>query len=77
MNHDFVWELNSTKGSLPLEGGTMGGHVQMYQPTIKLATYNPEAVRYSVEAAKSQKLEEIPVEKAPDFSFNTGKAWEA
>lgn len=34
-------------------------------------------VTYAVEAGGSQKLEEIQVEKAPDFSFNTGKAWEA
>jgi predicted dehydrogenase len=60
---DFYWEINGTKGSLVLEGGKMGGHVQMVQPTIKLATENG--------------IEDIQVEKAPDFSFNVGKAWDA
>ncbi|PSN59125.1 NAD-binding Rossmann fold oxidoreductase family protein [Corynespora cassiicola Philippines] len=76
-NRDFVWEINGTEGSLLLEGGAMGGHIQMYQPTIKLATYDPEAALYGVEGGASQKLEEVQIDKAPDFSYNTGKAWEA
>ncbi|KAH7348206.1 NAD-binding Rossmann fold oxidoreductase family protein [Pyrenochaeta sp. MPI-SDFR-AT-0127] len=75
---DFVWEITGTEGSLLLEGGaTMAGHVQMFQPTIKLATYDAEAAMYGVDIGDKHKLEEIEVEKAVDFSFNTGKAWEA
>lgn len=61
---DFYWEINGTEGSLVLEGRKMGGHVQMFQPTVKFAT-------------DSEELEEIEVEKAADFSFNVGKAWDA
>jgi predicted dehydrogenase len=61
---DFYWEINGTEGTLVLEGPKMGGHVQMYQPTIKLATDQEE-------------MKEIEVEKAADFSFNVGKAWDA
>lgn len=41
----------------------VGGHVQMFQPTIKLAT--------------NEGVEEIKTETAADFSFNVGKAWDA
>ncbi|KAH8728234.1 hypothetical protein GQ44DRAFT_647784 [Phaeosphaeriaceae sp. PMI808] len=60
---DFYWEINGTLGSLVLEGGKGGGHVQMHQPTLKFAT--------------DDSIEEIQVEKAADFSFNVGKAWDA
>jgi predicted dehydrogenase len=60
---DFYWEINGTDGSLVLEGGKMGGHVQMFQPTVKFAT--------------DEKIEDVPVEKAQNFSFNVGKAWDA
>jgi predicted dehydrogenase len=46
-NRDFYWEINGTEGSLVLEGGKMGGHVQMYQPTVKLALHNPQNALYS------------------------------
>jgi predicted dehydrogenase len=61
---DFVWEIIGSEGSLVLEGPKMGGHVQMCQPTIKLAVGQEE-------------LKEIKVEKAADTSFNVGKAWDA
>tara|TARA_R110002003_G_scaffold130_15_gene12278 strand:- start:33972 stop:34586 length:615 start_codon:yes stop_codon:yes gene_type:complete len=60
---DFHWAINGTEASLVLEGGKMGGHVQMFQPTVKLA--------------KDDGLEDIEVEKAADFSSNVGKAWDA
>jgi hypothetical protein len=41
----------------------MGGHVQMVQPTIKLTI--------------GDSTEEIETDKAADFSFNVGKAWDA
>jgi predicted dehydrogenase len=41
----------------------MGGHIQMFQPTIKFAT--------------DESIEELEVDKAADFSFNVGKAWDA
>jgi predicted dehydrogenase len=62
---DFYWEINGTDGSLVLEGGKMGGHVQMFQPTVKLAMEGKEG------------LEDVEVKKAPDLSFNVGKAWDA
>ncbi|KAF1844168.1 NAD(P)-binding protein [Cucurbitaria berberidis CBS 394.84] len=62
-NRNFHWEINGTEGSLVLEGGKMGGHVQMYQPTIKLAA--------------QKDLEEIQVEDGSAFSYNVGKAWDA
>ncbi|KAH7076329.1 NAD-binding Rossmann fold oxidoreductase family protein [Paraphoma chrysanthemicola] len=60
---DFYWEINGTEASLVLEGGKGHGFVQMWQPTIKLAT--------------DDKVEEVEVEQAPDLSFNVGKAWDA
>lgn len=63
-NRDFVWEINGTEGTLLLEGPKMGGHVQMFQPSIKLAKNNGE-------------LQEVDVEKAPGLSYNVGKAWDA
>jgi predicted dehydrogenase len=62
---DFYWEITGSEGSLVLEGGKMGGHVQMFQPTVKLAMEGQEG------------LEDVQLEKAADFSFNVGKAWEA
>jgi predicted dehydrogenase len=59
---NFHWEIIGSEGTLVLEGP--GGHVQMFQPTVKLAIDQKE-------------LEEIQVEKAADFSFNVGKAWDA
>jgi predicted dehydrogenase len=61
---NFYWEIIGTDGSLVLENANMvGGHVQMFQPTIKLAT--------------DAGMEEVSVDKAADFSFNVGKAWDA
>jgi len=60
---DFYWVINGTDGTLVLEGGKMGGHVQMVQPTVKLA--------------KDDSIEDVQVDKAGDFSFNVGKAWDA
>ncbi|KAJ4373206.1 hypothetical protein N0V83_003499 [Neocucurbitaria cava] len=77
-NRDFVWEINGTKGSLLLEGGKMGGHVQMYQPTVKLAVEKDAKVQlYGEQSAGKEELEEVKVEKAGDMSFNVGKAWDA
>jgi predicted dehydrogenase len=61
--HGFYWEIIGSKGTLILEGDT-GGHVQMFQPTIKLAVGDGG-------------VKEVEVEKAGDFSFNVGKAWDA
>ncbi|KAH9869993.1 hypothetical protein J1614_006914 [Plenodomus biglobosus] len=61
---DFHWQIIGTEGSLLLEGPRGGGHVQMIQPTVKLAV-------------NAEELKEIEVEKASDFSFNVGKAWDA
>lgn len=60
---DFYWIINGTEGTLILEGGKLGGHIQMFQPTIKLAT--------------DEGVESVEVEKATDLSFNVGKAWDA
>ncbi|KAL5116106.1 hypothetical protein ACEQ8H_006002 [Pleosporales sp. CAS-2024a] len=61
---EFYWEINGTEGSLILENPSkMGGHIQMFQPSLKLAT--------------NDKMEEVEVEKAADMSFNVGKAWDA
>jgi predicted dehydrogenase len=61
---NFFWEINGTDGSLVLENAAMmSGHVQMFQPTIKLVT--------------DAGVEELSVEQAADFSFNVGKAWDA
>ncbi|USP73615.1 hypothetical protein yc1106_00889 [Curvularia clavata] len=59
---NFYWEIIGSEGTLVLEGPM--GHVQMFQPTVKLAVGQEE-------------LKEIQVEKAADFSFNVGKAWDA
>lgn len=63
-NRDFVWEIVGTEGTLVLEGPKMGGHVQMIQPTVKLAK-------------SDQQLEAVEVEKAADTSYNVGRAWDA
>ncbi|CAI6336468.1 unnamed protein product [Periconia digitata] len=68
-DRNFHWEINGTEGSLVLEADS--GHVQMYQPTVKLILGDGEA----------KKVEDIEVEKAGkpeegDFSFNVGKAWD-
>lgn len=61
---NFHWEINGTEGSLVLESSNMmGGHVQMFQPTIKVMV--------------GDNTEEIETAKAADFSFNVGKAWDA
>jgi predicted dehydrogenase len=61
---DFYWEIIGSEGTLVLEGPKMGGHVQMYQPTVKIALGQEE-------------LKEVEVEKAEDTSFNVGRAWDA
>lgn len=63
-NRDFVWEIIGTKGTLLLEGPKMGGHVQVFQPTVKFADAD-------------QALDTVEVEKAEDPSFNVGRAWDA
>jgi len=66
---DFCWEIIGSEGTLILEGGPkLGGHVQMSQPTVKLATGK---------GMGQDKLEDVEVEKADDLSFNVGKAWDA
>ncbi|KAL5403649.1 hypothetical protein PMIN03_009716 [Paraphaeosphaeria minitans] len=62
---DFVWEIVGTEGTLILEGPSNGGHVQMYQPTLKLAK------------SDLQELEQIKVEETTGFSYNVGRAWDA
>ncbi|RMZ70808.1 dehydrogenases and related s [Pyrenophora seminiperda CCB06] len=62
---DFYWEIIGSEGSLILEGPKMGGHVQIFQPTVKLAM------------GQAGIPEEVEVEKAADASFNVGKAWDA
>lgn len=61
--HNFYWQIVGSEGTLVLEGG-MSGHVQMFQPSVKLAVGEGE-------------LKEVEVEKADDFSFSVGKAWDA
>jgi predicted dehydrogenase len=61
---DFYWEIIGSEGTLVLEGPKMGGHVQMFQPTVKIALGQEE-------------LREVEVEKAEDTSFNVGRAWDA
>ena len=79
LGKDFYWEINGTEGSLVLENvkGPAAGHIQMSQPTIKLAgkKINPFG---DVVAP----LEDVQVEKAGEMekggaSFNVGKAWDA
>jgi predicted dehydrogenase len=61
---NFFWEINGTDGSLVLENpNMMGGHVQMFQPTLMLAT--------------DAGIEEVSTGKFADFSFSVGKAWDA
>ncbi|PZC87463.1 NAD-binding Rossmann fold oxidoreductase family protein [Pyrenophora tritici-repentis] len=62
---DFCWEIIGSEGTLILEGPKMGGHVQMFQPTVKLAM------------GQAEEAEEVEVEKAADTAFNVGKAWDA
>lgn len=76
-NRDFVWEIVGTGGTLLLEGPKMGGHVQMYQPTVRFAALSPPAALYSATSDEKQELRIIEVEKAPDMSFNVGRAWDA
>ncbi|KAF2107371.1 NAD-binding Rossmann fold oxidoreductase family protein [Lophiotrema nucula] len=76
-NRDFYWEINGTEGSLVLEGPKMGGHLQMHQPSLKLATHDPEAAAHGAPPSGNQYLEEVTVEKAGDYSYNVGKAWDA
>lgn len=64
-NRDFYWEINGTEGSLVFEGAKFGGHIQMFQPTLKLAKDD------------NSDLEEVQVEKATALSFNVGKSWDA
>ena len=74
---DFYWEIIGTEGTLVLEGPKMGGHVQMFQPKVKLAVFDPEAFMYGGASDGKQELEEVEVEQAPDVAFNVGKAWDA
>lgn len=76
-NRDFVWEIVGTEGTLLLEGPKMGGHVQMYQPTVKLAKASPPTSLYGASSDAKQELETVEVEKASDMSFNVGRAWDA
>ena len=76
-NRDFLWEIVGTEGTLVLEGPKMGGHVQMYQPTVELAKSNPQAALYGATSDAKQKLEAVEVEKAAEMSYNVGRAWDA
>ncbi|KAI4944393.1 hypothetical protein J4E86_009451 [Alternaria arbusti] len=59
---DFYWEIIGSEGTLVLEGPN--GHVQMFQPTVKIAL-------------GQEGLKDVEVEKAEDPSFNVGRAWDA
>lgn len=61
---DFYWEIIGSKGTLVLEGPKFGGHVQMFQPRVKLAVGQDE-------------LKEVEVEKAVEAHCNVGRAWDA
>jgi predicted dehydrogenase len=76
-NRDFYWEINGTEGSLVLKGPKMGGHVQIYQPTVKLALHNPETAMYSAQSDDTAAMQEVQVEKATEMFSNTGRAWDA
>ncbi|KAJ4364755.1 hypothetical protein N0V95_000702 [Ascochyta clinopodiicola] len=76
-NRDFCWEIVGTEGTLILEGPKMGGHVQMYQPTVKFAKSNPAAALYGASSDAKQELEDIGVDKASEMSYNVGRAWDA
>lgn len=62
---NFYWEITGTKASLVLEADS--GHIQMYQPTLK----------FLKQGAAVAELEEVLVDKAGDFSYNVGLAWDA
>ncbi|KAF1922465.1 NAD-binding Rossmann fold oxidoreductase family protein [Didymella exigua CBS 183.55] len=76
-NRDFVWEIIGTEGTLILEGPRMGGHVQMYQPTIKIAASDTSPALYGETPHAKQELEVVKVETAAHASFNVGRAWDA
>ncbi|EXJ77017.1 hypothetical protein A1O3_10174 [Capronia epimyces CBS 606.96] len=71
---DFYWEINGSKASLILEADS--GHVQMFHPTLKLAT--PPSSSHSVYGSgPGPKVEEVLVDKAANLSYNVGLAWDA
>jgi predicted dehydrogenase len=77
---NFYWEINGTNGSLVLEGSS--GHIQMFQPTIKLVMGEMKAAFLGHMSGNGTHVEEMKVEKAGewdryDFSFSVGKAWDA
>ncbi|KZM20326.1 uncharacterized protein EKO05_0007033 [Ascochyta rabiei] len=76
-NRNFCWEIVGTEGTLILEGPKMGGHVQMYQPTLKIAKSNPTAALYGASSDVKQELEDVEVDKASEMSYNVGRAWDA
>lgn len=80
-NRDFHWEINGTEGSLVLEGdgfgGPVGGHIQMFQPTVRLGTGNPTFNTHGTEVAPQEKLEVVHPGKASELALNVGKAWDA
>lgn len=76
-NRDFYWEIIGTEGTLVLEGRKMGGHIQMFQPTVKIAKSDPDVVLYSAPSDTKQELEDIKVELASEMSYNVGRAWDA
>lgn len=61
----FHWQIDGTKGSLLLEGSV--GHVQMYQPSIKIIKQGMKEAK-DVEGVKWV---------GNDLSHNVGHAWEA
>lgn len=61
----FRWQIDGTKGSLLLEGA--GGHVQMWQPSIKIIKSGEKEAK-DVEGVKWV---------GDDFSYAVGQAWEA
>jgi len=59
----FFWQINGTKGTVVLEGDT--GHLQMYQPKVRLAKAGEEAKDLDVKWVGA------------DFGYAVGEAWNA
>lgn len=68
-NRDFYWEIIGTEGTLVLEGPKMGGNVQTYQPTVKLAKSNTQAALYSKSSGAKQELEDKQVDVETKAAF--------
>ena len=68
---DFFLEIIGTKGTLVLQGPKQGGHVQMNQPTVKLARSDPPV------SDTKEGLEPVQVADGSAIWHNGGKAWDA